>query len=153
MEFAIGVRSPGLMSAGKRLETERPNKFGYRDNPIERGNPEAVARDLPENIRGRLLSLDLRTTTSEELHDLSCTLYWEGYISADAFGEFAIYSLDHPGSFNISSWIDQTTAKLDSGLLAEYPLAIRTYQAGIDAAKGLWQLVEHLNGRLLDVQA
>ena len=153
MEYAIGMRSPGILTAGGQLGKERSNEYGFRDNPIENGRPDQVADDLPESIRNRLLNLDLNSISPEDLRYLAGTLYWEGYISADAGGELGLYHLDHPGPMNLANWIDEATATLNSGDLAEYPLAIRSYQAGIDAARGIWQLVEYLKGRLLDVQA
>jgi len=153
MEFTIGMRTPGRFTAGERLAHERSNAFGYRDHPIEKGNPSNVTEDLPEYIQDQLINMNLRSVDSEQLRDLAANLFWEGYISKSAFAKFAIYHMDHPGPLDLTVWIEQAHVKINSGMLAEYPVAVRGYEAGIDAAEGIRKLVDHLNGRLVDVQA
>ncbi|NID16260.1 hypothetical protein [Luteibacter yeojuensis] len=153
MEFTIGMRTPGAFTAGKCLERERSNEFGFRDHPIEKGNPSDVAEDLPEYLQDRLTSLDLRSIDSAQLRDLAANLLWEGYISESAFAKFAIYHMDHPGPLDLTAWIDQAQKKIDNGMLAKYPVAIREYEAGIDAAEGIRKMVDYLSGQSVDVQA
>ena len=150
MEFFSGMRAPGTFTAGKRLERERPNEFGYRDHPIEKGKPAEAAADLPDNIRRQLISVDLRSVDSEQLRGLAGNLLREGYISESAFAMFSIHHLDHPGPVDLTAWIEQSHAMIDSGALSEYPVAIQGYKAGIDAAEGIRDLIAYLNGRLVD---
>jgi len=80
-------------------------------------------------------------------------LYWEGYISEYALASFALYRLDHPGPIDLVEWAGQVRAKIEREDFAGYRVAIRMYEAAIDAAEGIARLIDFLNGRLVDVEA
>ncbi|NII55941.1 hypothetical protein [Luteibacter sp. SG786] len=153
IETGTIARSPSASTPGWRLQKERPNAFGYRDNPIERGRPSEVEKDLPDQIRGRLRNTDIHAIESRQLHDLAANLFWEGYISEDAFVELAIYAYDHAGTLDLSTWLDRARTTIKDPGFAQYRCAIRIYEATIDAVEGLSGLVDYLSGRLLDAQA
>ncbi|HEY4291766.1 hypothetical protein [Luteibacter sp.] len=153
MQVATAARSPEAFTAGWRLQRERPNDYGYRDTPIERGSPAEAAESLPEELRKRLLNVDLHSIDSDQLGELTATLYWEGYISQDAFIKFAIFRFDHPGPVDLLAWTDVSRTKIRSGEYAEYPVAIQLYEAAIDAADGVRGVIEYLNGQLIDIEA
>lgn len=153
MQITTAARWPGAFTPGWHLQHDRPNDYGYRAIPIERGRPADVAEELSDDIQGRLLDIDVTSIESTQLAELAGTLYWDGYISRDAFEELAIYSFDHKGVLNLSSWIESSRVKLRRPDFAEYTVAIRAYEATIDAVEGIGGLVDYLKGRLVDSEA
>ncbi len=153
MEYTIGMRAPRSFTLGERLAKERPNQFGYQDQPVEKGDPSRVAEDMPKDIQDSLLRLDLHSIDSRDLSELANELMWEGYISQRAALKFSLYQLDHPGKLDLTQWIDAARADIKKGTFHGYPVALQGQEAGIDAAEGILKLVDYLNGRLVDVHA
>lgn len=153
MEYTIGMRAPRSFTAGERLARERPNPYGYRDQPIEKGDPSGVAADMPKDLRERLSRLDLRSIDSGDFRDLVGELMLEGYVSDSAAMKFSIYDLDHHGKLDLTQWIDAARADIKKGMFNGYPVALQGQEAGIDAAEGILKLVDYLSGRLVDVHA
>ncbi|SFW71725.1 hypothetical protein SAMN02800691_3266 [Luteibacter sp. UNCMF366Tsu5.1] len=153
MDYTIGMRAPRSFTAGEQLARERPNPCGYRDRPVEKGDPSRVAEDMPKEIQERLSRLNLRSIDSEDLRDLVGELMLEGYVSQRAATKFSLYHLDHPGKLDLTQWIDAARADIKKGTFHGYPVALQGQEAGIDAAEGILKLVDYLNGRLVDVHA
>lgn len=153
MQQTISTRSPGIFTAGWRLERDRPSEYGYRDSPIERCRPAEAARGLPDNLRNQLLDLDMSAVDPGRLDKLAANLYWEGYISKDAFMQIGLLSFDHRGGpVDVLALMRNSLGYVRNARDADYRVAVRMYEAAIEAVEGMRDLSAYLKGQVIDVQ-
>ena len=142
-----------MFTAGWHLQRNRQNEYGYRDSPIELGNPAEAAKDLPDGLRKQLLDLNLSAVDPARLDELAANLYWEGFISKDAFIQIGLFSFDHREPVDVLTLMHDSLHYVRNAHDADYRVAARMYEAAIDALEGMRGLRNYLKGKLIDVEA
>lgn len=153
MNIVTAFRSPAAFTPGWKLAKERPNEFGYRDVPIERGRAADVAERLPQDLKEKLAGVNIRSIDPLELAQLSLMLHREGYLSCDAWGELGVLQVDYHGPVDPLTLTQDALKSIRGVDDTMYRLAIRGYEAAIEAVQGIEALIDHLNGRVIDVYA
>jgi hypothetical protein len=75
MEMTTAYRAPAQFSAGWRLQRQRDNEFGYRNTPIERGDAVETSMTLPDELKDRLRTVNIRCIDPVELSELAGDLH------------------------------------------------------------------------------
>ena len=153
MDISIAYRTPTMYSPGWRLERERHNEFGYRDTPIERGHVVDAAMELPEDLKDRLRKVDIHSIDPVELSELAGMLHREGYISHDAWSQLGEFQIDYELPVDPLAMTRDALSSIRGVDDVMYALCIDLYEAAIDAAVGIEDLIDHLNGRIVDLYA
>jgi hypothetical protein len=153
MLTTTAYRSPAEFSAGWRLSHLRNNEFGYRDAPIERGEVAETAMALPEDLKDRLRKVDIRRIDPVELSELAGMLHHEGYISHDAWSQLGEFQIDYKVPVDPLAETQEALRSIRGVDDRMYALCISLYEAAIDAVTGIEELIDYLNGRIVDVYA
>jgi hypothetical protein len=153
MEVTAAHRSPAEFSAGWRLQRQRDNEYGYRDTPVERGNVAEAAMSLPEDMKDRLRTVNVRCIDPVELSELAGMLHREGYLSHDAWSQLGEFQIDYKRPVDPLLETQEALRSIRGVDDRMYALCISVYEAAIDAVTGIEALVDYLNGRIVDVYA
>ncbi|MET4675380.1 MULTISPECIES: hypothetical protein [unclassified Luteibacter] len=95
----------------------------------------------------------MRSINPLELSRLSGMLHHEGYLSHDAWSQLGEFQLDYKTPINPAALAKEALRTIRGVDDAKYALAIRQYDAGIDAAQGLTELTDYLRNHLVDLYA
>jgi len=151
MTSGLGVSAP--MGNLWQLQNRRRPECGYQDVPIRNGEAADVARMLPDGLRERLRTTDIRSIDPLELSDLASMLHREGYLSHDASMQLGFFQLDVTGVFDPLAKTKDALESLREIGASRYPLCVEFYEAAIDAMEGLEALIDCLNGKTVNVYA
>jgi hypothetical protein len=153
MEMTTAYRAPAQFSAGWRLQRQRDNEFGYRNTPIERGDAVETSMTLPDELKDRLRTVNIRCIDPVELSELAGDLHRSGYLSHDAWEQLGEFQIDYKGPVDPLVETQDALRSIRGVDDRMYALCISLYEAAIDAVTGIEELVDYLNGRIVDVYA
>ncbi|WP_125902993.1 hypothetical protein [Luteibacter rhizovicinus] len=136
-----------------QVQHRRRPECVYKDVPIRNGEIRDVARTLPDGLKERLRTTDIRSIDPLELSDLANMLHSEGYLSHDATMQLGFFQLDVKGVFDPLAKTKDAFESLRAIGASRYPLCVELYEAAIDAIEGLEALIDCLNGKTVDVYA
>lgn len=147
---------PGIPKSSSdvwQIQHHRRRECGFNDVSIKNGDVADVARDLPDAVRERLRTVDIRSIDPFELSQLAGMLHREGYLSHDAAMQLGFFQLDFKGPIDPLAETKDALKSLRDNDATRYPLCVEFYEAAIDAVEGLEALIDYLNGRVVDVYA
>jgi len=147
------TRSLGALSVDCYVGRDHRNGPSYVNQRIARDDPAETARNISEDVRKQVLALDLKAVDLQQLDELAANLYWEGFISEDAFAEIGLLGLDHHGPVDVLALMRKSLDFVRNARDADYSVAIRMYEATIAAVEGMQTLSEYLKGHSIDVEA
>jgi hypothetical protein len=149
-----GAYGPSTQSSNVwQLQQRHRNDCFHKDRPNKNGDVADIARSLPEDLKERLRTLNIRSIDPVELSHLAATLHREDYLSHEASAQLGFFQLDFKGLFDPLAETRAALQSLCGKNERKYALCIDFYKAAIDAMEGLEALVDHLNGRTIDTYA
>jgi hypothetical protein len=121
--------------------------------PIERGKAAETAMALSDNMKDRLRNVDIRSIDPVELSELAGDLHRQGYISHAAWSQLGEFQIDYKRPIDPLAETQEALTSIRGVDDRMYALCISLYEAAIDAVTGIEDLIDYLNGRIVDVYA
>jgi hypothetical protein len=136
-----------------QLQQRRTDYCALREKPIKSGNVAELAQTLAEDTKASLRRVNMRSIDPKELGRLALELHHGGYLSHDAWEELGEFQVDHPSLIDPLAETQDALKSVRGIDDVKYTMAIQMHETTIDAILGIEELVNYLNGHIVDVYA